>query len=177
MNIFFLSDDPFVAAQQHCDKHVVKMIVETAQLLSTAHRINDGEECVELTNNGRRIKRYRLRDERDAVLYKSTHPNHPSAVWCRQSSENYKWLYTLFLALLQEYNHRYKKEHACIKLVRPLRKLPDRINTKPFAEPPPAMPDYCKVKGSAVESYRNYYVNEKKHFAKWTNRPVPNWFK
>lgn len=176
MNIFYLHNDPFLAAQMHCNKHVVKMIVETAQLLSTAHRINDGHEVTELTQNGRRIKRYRLSDDRDNVLYKSTHPNHPSAQWCRESADNYQWLYTLFLALLQEYKVRYNKDHACVKLVRPLRKVPDRINMKPFTEPPPAMPDYCKVKGNSVQSYRNYYVNEKKHFAKWTNRPVPDWF-
>jgi len=176
MNIFYLHNDPIVAAEMHCNKHVVKMIVETAQLLSTAHRINDGVESVELTQNGRRIKRYRLNDNRDVVLYKSTHPNHPSAQWCRESATNYKWLYTLFVALLDEYKHRYNKDHACVKLLNVLREPPNRINMKPFTEPPPAMPDYCKVVGNSVQSYRNYYVNEKKRFAKWTNRPVPSWF-
>jgi hypothetical protein len=177
MNIFYLDKDPIIAAQYHCDKHVVKMIVETAQLLSTAHRYNDGEEVTELNGNGRRMKRYKLRDAREQTLYLATHANHPSAVWCRQDADNYNWLYTLFIALLDEYKYRYKRDHACTKLIDTLRELPNCINTKPFTEPPPAMPLSCVVKGDSVQSYRKYYINEKKHFAKWTNRPVPNWFK
>ena len=43
MNIFYLHENPEICAEYHCDKHVVKMILETAQMLSTAHRIIDGE--------------------------------------------------------------------------------------------------------------------------------------
>ena len=82
MNIFALSSDPFESAQMMCDKHVVKMIIETAQLLSTAHRVLDGEQYTDKTSNGRSIQRWRLTDAYDMEnsLYKATHINHPSAV-------------------------------------------------------------------------------------------------
>ena len=83
MNIFYLDEDPILAAQMHCDKHVVKMILESAQLLSTAHRLLDGNK---------------LADERG--LYKATHINHPSSIWVRKSSENYYWLWNLYDQLL-----------------------------------------------------------------------------
>ena len=70
------------------------------------------------------------------------------------------------------------KVHACEKLIPYLDKLPHRIDKdKIFTEPPPAMPDYCKVNGDSVASYRNYYINEKASFAKWTIQPMPIWFK
>lgn len=176
MNIFYLDSDPVVAAAMHCDKHVVKMIVETAQLLSTAHRIIDGEERQGFSESGRKQKQWVINDERDAVMYKATHANHPSAAWTRQSTQNYDWLYKLFICLLYEYEYRYGRKHACLKLVNSLRKAPNRINMKPFTEPPPAMPDYCKVPGNSVESYRKYYIMEKRGFTKWTKRNVPSWF-
>lgn len=176
MNIFYLSDTPKTAATMHCDKHVVKMIVETAQLLSTAHRINDGELVTELSDSGRRIKRYKLKDDREQVMYKSTHANHPSAVWVRASKENYSWTVRLFLELLNEYKHRYNRDHACVKLIQHLRFLPNNISNTPFTQPPQAMPDYCKVPGDSIKAYRNYYNLEKKRFARWTNREIPQWF-
>ena len=93
MNIFYLNPDPKICAQEHISKHVVKMIIEYAQLLSTAHRIIDGTLSVSLSETGRKQKRYVLPDERESILYLSTHSNHPSAVWVRQSDANYNWLY------------------------------------------------------------------------------------
>ena len=89
MNIFFLSENPVQAAEWMVDKHVVKMILESAQLLSTAHRIIDGRETQGKSATGRNVKRWILNDAREPVLYSATHINHPSAVWCRQSVENY----------------------------------------------------------------------------------------
>ena len=85
MNIFYLSDNPESAARQHCDKHIVKMVIEYAQLLSTAHRMLDGKEYIDVTANNRKIKRWRMEDGREAILYKASHINHPSAVWVRKS--------------------------------------------------------------------------------------------
>ena len=94
MNIFHLDQDPVVAAESMCDKHVVKMIVEYAQLMSTAHRVLDGEEYYDKTKNGRRIKRWRLKPAaQERLLYKASHVNHPSNIWTRQSNKNYRWLY------------------------------------------------------------------------------------
>lgn len=163
----------------HLDKHCVKMILESCQLLSTAHRILDGKECVELSKTGRKVKRWKLDDERESVLYSATHINHPSAVWCRTNSENYRWLWNLLAELCFEYTYRYERTHLCEQsgLVTALYNLPRNINTlDAFTEPPPAMPDYCKVKNDAVSSYRNYYINEKYGFAKWTKRETPIWY-
>lgn len=99
MNIFYLHNDPTECAKLHADKHVVKMILEYAQLLSTAHRILDGHEVIEQTANGRRIKRWKLESDLDKVLYKSTHSNHPSAIWVRQNQQNYIWLSQLLYAV------------------------------------------------------------------------------
>lgn len=63
MNIFTTNDCPIISAQEMCDKHVVKMIVEYAQLMSTAHRVLDGQEYYDKTKAGRRIKRWLHPDE------------------------------------------------------------------------------------------------------------------
>ena len=100
MNIFYFSFWPSDCAKQHCDKHVVKMIVEYAQLLSTAHRVLDGKEITILWNN-RKKKIWQLEDEDfDDMLYAATHVNHPSAKWVRHSANNYSWLYNLWASLL-----------------------------------------------------------------------------
>ena len=111
MNVFYLDRDPVTAAKMHCDKHVVKMIIEYAQLMSTAHRVLDGEMYYGLTKNGRKIKRWKLNSNMEDILYKASHINHPSAIWARQSNNNYNWLYCLFTALCDEYTHRYGKVH------------------------------------------------------------------
>lgn len=84
MNIFYLDSDPVVCAQMHCDKHVVKMILESCQLLSTAHRVLDGHSTIEKSASGRNVKRWYLNDLRQGILYGATHINHPSAIWCRE---------------------------------------------------------------------------------------------
>ena len=111
MNIFYLDNDPKICAQMHVDKHCIKMILEYAQLLSTAHRILDGTVSIGLGKTGRKQTRYVLPDDRESVLYSATHLNHPSAVWCRQSAMNYHWLYTLLVECCKEYTYRYGKIH------------------------------------------------------------------
>jgi hypothetical protein len=175
MNIFYLHSDPKICAQMHVDKHVVKMILEYAQLLSTAHRILDGEEYID-ASSGRRIKRWRLPDaDLEQHLYKASHINHPSAIWVRQSNNNYNWLMCLFQELLLEYTHRYGKYHSTERLVYWLRKPPANIPVGPKTQPTLAMPDEYKVPDS-IQSYRNYYIGAKNTMAKWKKRSIPEWW-
>jgi hypothetical protein len=178
MNIFYLDSDPVVCAQMHCDKHVVKMILESCQLLSTAHRVLDGHSRIEKSASGRNVKRWYLNDLRQGILYGATHINHPSAIWCRENILHYAWLRELLDALLEEYTHRYEKIHKCETIAKYLMFPPYALGrlVEDFTEPPPAMPDECKVKNDSVLSYRNYYIMHKARFAKWTNREVPIWY-
>ena len=177
MNIFYLHNDPKICAEMHVDKHCVKMILETAQLLSTAHRVLDGTETVGLSQSGRKAKRWILSDDRDSILYSATHINHPSAIWCRQSALNYTWLHNLLVRLCQEYTYRYGKVHKCftIGLVHKLMIPPKNIQHNDFTEPTPAMPDQYKVPGNSIQSYHNYYNGEKQRMFSWKNRPTPEW--
>jgi len=180
MNIFYLNPDPKICAQEHISKHVTKMIIEYAQLLSTAHRIIDGTLSVGLSETGRKQKRYVLPDERESILYLSTHSNHPSAVWVRQSDANYKWLYRLLCELCEEYTYRYGKVHSTERLLETLSFIPNNIPNGPFTPPTPAMPDDVKIPNDSMASYHNYYINNKKSFASWqgrvNSRDVPKWF-
>jgi len=181
MNIFYLDNDPIQCAHDHVDKHVVKMILEYAQLLSTAHRVLDGVLATRLSKSGRKQQHYILSDERDQVLYSATHVNHPSAVWCRVNTENYKWLHSLLVALCAEYTYRYGKIHKCQEtgLVDALETPPTNISKGNFTQPTPAMPDGAKVENDSIQSYRNYYVMNKGHLWSWkgkiNSRTEPNW--
>ena len=157
MNIFYLHNDPQRCAQMHCDKHVVKMILEYAQLLSTAHHILDGVPSVD--------------------CYKMTHKNHPSAVWARETSGNYWWLWNLLMELCGEYTYRYGKIHATQRkgIVAELVSQPHNIQRGGFAEPPICMKEEFKL-DNVIESYHNYYLLDKVRFAKWTKREEPKWW-
>lgn len=140
MNIFYLDKDPEVAASYFYDKHKVKMILECAQMLCTAHRA--------LGN--------------DDVPYKQSHLNHPSSVWVRRNISNYMWLYKHMLALGNEYTKRYNKTHLTITKCREvLASPPNSLQAGTFEEPPQCMPDEYKVEGDSVKAYWNYYEQEK----------------
>ena len=162
MNIFYLDRDPVIAAQMMCDKHVVKMILESAQMLSTAHRVLDGDEYAN-----------------EMGLYKLAHKNHPSTIWVRSSELNYRWLWEHYVALMDEYTYRYDKTHATSRLRDALDKTPDNMPaiqlTDTWSDPPMCMPDYCKG-DDTVLSYQTYYIVEKSGFAKWKRRDIPEWF-
>ena len=142
MNIFYLDNDPRICAEMHVDKHVVKMILEYAQLLSTAHRVLDGDIVIGLSKTGRKQTRYVLPDSRDSIMYSATHINHPSAQWVRQSFQNYIWLTDLLNFLCEEYTYRYGKVHKIESsgLLNTLMvKVPKNIpRNQPFTEPTPA---------------------------------------
>ena len=184
MNIFYLDNNPRVCAEMHLDKHCIKMILEYAQLLSTAHRVLDGTQSIGLSKTGRKQIRYVLPDHREPILYSATHINHPSAQWVRKSIQNYIWLAELLEELCGEYTYRYGKTHK-IEATGLLNKLmvnvPKNIPRElPFTEPTPAMPDNCKVPGDSLQSYRNYYVMNKGHLWSWkgkiNSRKQPQWF-
>ena len=176
MNIFYLDKNPKVCAEMHLDKHVVKMIIEYAQLMSTAHRVLDGVVTEGKSQSGRKQKKYIINDERESILYSATHINHPSAIWVRQSQLNYFWLYELFGWLCTEYTHRYGRHHATERLDTELAIPPQNIPIGKFTEPTLAMPDAYKVTNDAIKSYQNYYIHDKSRFAKWKNRETPEWF-
>jgi hypothetical protein len=179
-----------LCAQYHNNRHLIKMILETAQLLSTAHRVLDGVETVEqkyvdgsLPARWRNVKRWKLSDNRENLLYSATHINHPSAQWVRQSVANYMWLSNLLVELCKEYTYRYGKIHKCerdglVKLLHDC--VPGNISLTKFTEPTPAMPDEVKVTGDSMKSYRNYYISNKQHLASWqgkiNSRKIPTWF-
>ena len=176
MNIFAIDEHPVRAARQMVDKHVVKMILEAGQMLSTSHRVLDGEEYYDRTKNNRRIKRWRLSDEREAKLWKASFVGHPCTQWTMESRMNYRWHATHALALCREYTHRYEKIHNSQALIEYLfNREPLNIREGGLTKFAVAMPDQYKVECS-VESYRNYYRGEKAYFAKWKNRETPVWW-
>ena len=190
MNVFFLHNDPQICAEMHCDKHLLKMVIEYAQLLSTAHRVLDGTLGITLSDSGRKRQTYTLNDGRDGLLYSATHVNHPSAIWVRDNIENYLWLYDMWSHLLDEYTYRYGKQHSCARLICALAITPRNISTaSKFFPPTPAMPAELKIvadnplpgrKYDVLKSYHNYYNVEKRSFASWkgkvNSRPTPQWF-
>ena len=182
MNLFILDTDPVKAAQLQCDKHVVKMIVESAQMLSTAHRMLDGVLKRAPSKSGKTLsKHWTLPDEREDVLYKAVHAAHPCTVWTMRSNNNYTWHWIHFAALCDEYTHRYGKVHSTDKLLRErLKELPRNIEVWYKTQFPLAMkanPE-CMFPDDPVKSYRMFYQTKQERFKMaWTNREVPEWFK
>lgn len=181
--MFYLHDDPVVCAQWHCDSHVVKMIVEYAQLLSSTHRLLDGTQRIEAREKDgktRRIKVWDLPDSRNDVLYRASHTGHPSRVWSGETSENYLWLYSLFCALCDEYTYRYRKIHKCDSQLRgALSQLPKTIKISARTAVPLCMgaEPQCINLDDRIGSYRNFYITKQKRMKlRWRNREVPEWF-
>lgn len=154
MNIFILDRDIEKCARAHCDQHVVKMILESAQILCTA-----------LNRKG--IK----------TPYRSTHVKHPCVIWAGESFDNFRWLMSLARALNAEYRYRYKKtvDHKSMGVIKALggARFPRRGIT-PFAQ---AMPEKYRVPGDAVAAYRAFYRGEKRGFATWSRRAPPRWWR
>lgn len=196
VNVFYLDHDPSVAARSHCDRHVVKMILETAQLLSTAwhvlapEAIETDTACTDpaypfpsLKNGDAAAARVLtapfnyLGNQR---IYGRTHEHHPSAVWVRESTGNYDWLWRLGAALLDEYGFRYRRAHASRHVLRTLERHPAALPLGAQTEPPTAMPDeYVALDAEgyadAVASYRAYYLGAKRPLLTYTRRPPPGW--
>lgn len=154
MNIFVLSPTPSVCAKMHCDKHVVKMILESAQMMCTAHHLHPNGDY--------------------DIPYKKTHINHPCSKWVRDSKQNYQWLYDLTKYLNDEYKFRYNKDvdHKSWTVVKDL-PVPDIPNV-PMTRWARAMPDECKIGNDVVESYKTYYKTKGKILT-YKNRVRPRW--
>jgi hypothetical protein len=153
MNIFVLDEDIQTCAQYHVDKHVVKMILESAQLLSSAVRLSGID-----------------------AGYRLTHQNHPCSIWVRESLSNWIWLRDLSKALNEEYRYRYEKDvnHKSYDVIQTLPEPNIEDNgLTPFRL---AMPEEYKVE-SPIESYRIYYIHDKRDIASWKNRNIPKWWK
>jgi hypothetical protein len=152
MNIFVLDEDIENCARYHVDKHVVKMILESAQLLSSAVRLSGID-----------------------AGYRLTHQNHPCSIWTRESLSNWFWLRDLTKALNDEYRFRYNKDinHKSYDIVRDLPQPNiDDIGLTPFRM---AMPEEYQS-GDVIESYRTYYKQDKRTIATWKNRELPYWW-
>ncbi len=154
MNIYVLDENIRNCARYHCDKHVVKMTLESAQMLCTVLHLHG-----------------------ISAPYKPTHVHHPCTLWSGMSLSNWLWLRDLALALNREYRYRFGRvrDHASASVVGelPLPPLKD-IGLTEFAQ---AMPPEYRIPGNPVEAYRRYYIGEKSGFANWTGRPVPEWFR
>jgi hypothetical protein len=161
MNIFFLDDDIATCARYHVDKHVVKMRLELAQLACTAHHLSGTPS--------------------NYIPYKPTHRNHPSAIWTRQTLQNYCYVVLLGLALCDELDYRFgTKEQKCRDVLNWLSNNLPNIPDKNLTPPLLAMDEKFKVKGvncmsDAIDNYRNYYRLGKQHLFNYTNRKTPNW--
>lgn len=174
MNIFFLSVDPTKAAQAHCDRHVVKMILESTQLLWTAQHLLAAtaiaDETMPLTKtSGQRG-------------YKPTHAKHPCAIWTRATLGNYRWLCALATALITEYHYRWPhgRTHACEPHVAWLTANPPMTllrAAQPMTPPALAMPDLYKISPSPTACYKAYYLGQKyeRGLLTYTHRDPPHW--
>ncbi len=153
MNIFVLDHDIRTCATYHADQHVVKMILEGAQMLCTV------------------LNEYGVK-----TPYKSTHLHHPCTLWVAHSLSNWIWLRKLTLRLNEEFLYRFQRptDHQSAIVAREL--LPPPIEDIGLTEFVQAMPDEYKVSGSPVEAYRKFYVGDKRHFVRWTRRRPPKWF-
>ena len=167
MNIFYLSRSIINACIYHCDKHVVKMILETTQLLYT---------CLHLTMTNTEWLDKAPKNKSGQRGYKKCHDNHPCSKWTRESLDNYKWLCEFGLQLCKEYSYRYENTHSCQEHLEFLATIEPPIESKGKTKMPQAMPDEYK-RDDAVEAYRAYYRGAKKKFCKWTKRDMPEWFK
>lgn len=162
MNIFALSDNPEDAAEMLCDKHLSKMVVESAQMMASALRFHGAtDKDMPLTLHGK--------------PYKGGYPNHPCTRWTQENRSNFAWLARHAIALAGQFTSRYGHSHACLLPINHMYSmcedyLPDGDRT-PFAQ---AMPEEYKM-SNAILAYRQYYHT--KTFAKWGgSRHAPNWW-
>lgn len=177
MNIFVLDNNPSIAAQYHCDKHVGKLAIESAQMLCMPHNL----KCRPSKLGGIPIAPYKSGMPlltKTGKIRIGAHVNHPCSVWARASIYNYKWLLTLGIELCKEYTYRYNKRHKTEDI---LLWLQNHINDLTLPDIPMTPFVQCITSGIqrpwAVDAYREYYIQDKKHIAKWTKREKPYWYR
>lgn len=177
MMIFFVNNDPVKAAQDLGDKHVVKMIVESAQLLSTVHRIKDGFQKDILSDSGRKKRIWKLEDGRDSLFYAATHVGNRYVHWTGQSVSNYLWLVEHLFGLQQEYTSRYGKKHKTERTANfnfLIQSPPLNLKEWDWTDPPRIAKFHCQC-DDFVDHYRHYYNTQKGHLHNWKNRERPSW--
>jgi len=154
VNVFVVQRDPLRAARDLCNKHVCKMLVESAQLLSNVLHLQGGHH----------------------PPYRPTHLSHPCTVWAAASPANAGWLREHAAALAWEYTLRYGKVHKTLSALQAIDRALDRgdwWDHTPFVQ---AMPDGYR-QDDPVAAYRAYYVGEKARFARWAPRAqAPAWW-
>lgn len=181
MNIFALHPNPRKAARWHVDQHVVKMLLETCQLLYTAHWVLFYPELLQHKSVMKLSQAQKELEVPEYMwlapeAYRPCHTHHPCAVWTRSTSENYMWLATLGLELAREYRFRFKKTHSCEEHMEWLAdNLPLSIAMGPRRPFAMAMDVEYKVSKNPIVSYRNYYRKGKQSLIRYTGRHVPHW--
>ena len=174
MNLFILSLLQKQIAEWMFDSHIVKIILEAVQVLSTAKRLVDPDDPICSPT----------RPLQEPQLYKIAHKNHPVTIWVRQSQQNYIWTLILVYEMHKEWRYRFghtKEEYhksflvagQLLKHMPSADKFPQQGLT-PFAQ---AMPEEYKVPGDPVKAYQQYYMSpQKSHLLKWTKRERPEFF-
>lgn len=187
MNIFVLDESIDNSVQYYFDDHVLKMILESGQMLCMTNYIHevfgyipeelDKEQRNEIKEFADRFRELDVSERPIPYLPFKRHLNHPCTLWVRQSKSNWEYLWDLICRINEEYKFRYENEEDH-KTYRNLKKLdpPKDLGDKGLTEQPLAMPDECKVQ-DVVSSYRKYYIEKKQHLAKWTKRSAPCWYK
>ena len=168
MNIFYTNKSPEISAYSLCDKHVVKMSLESAQMLTNCF----SEDILALPTTPKTQK---------GTPRKYSHWNHPSSIWVRQSKPNMQWLLDHAIAICHEKHRRYPDKplpfiYGFLKWTE-ANFFNSQVPDGDFTEPPQCMPDDCKVEGDSISAYRNYYNQEKADIATWKNAEIPWWFK
>ncbi len=169
MNIFYLSHKPSRCARWHCDKHVVKMILETTQLLYTAHWFLEGTPDFGSAPFRKNVAERGYRSIKNK--------NHPCAIWVRESLEHYMWLCMFGAYLCDEYKFRFgpQKRHSCEEHLYWLAaNWPPSIPPVGWRQPPQAMPEEYQ-KSNSIAAYRAYYLGPKKNLLTYTRRSKPHW--
>jgi hypothetical protein len=198
MNIFVLDQDPVVAAQMMCDEHIIKMPTESLQMLSTNYRLLDGRKIDFIKPNGKKQTMFLMDGEQvalkkfteegefipeskqrftivDPIIFRNTHENHECNIWTRDSTGNYEWHYKLFCAMLDEFFIRNGKMHACEWGRSWMAEPPKNLKKGRFYAQPECMPTEFKRK-TVVESYRNFYIEDKLFASYNRGRNAPAWF-
>lgn len=156
VNIFYLHPSPLTAARWLHDKHLVKMVLESAQLLSTACQI--------------------IIMERDTKLYKPTHMYHPCTQWLLKSRYNAEWLYDHYIALCDQFMDKFRHNHKSRDLCNAIEGHIPLFPNEDFTEPPLCMPDDCKIDGQpAYQCYQLYYLRYKIRIGSYRRVKMPYW--
>jgi hypothetical protein len=156
MNIFYINENPTIAAQQLADDHIRKMQIESAQMCSTAHWETGTQ-----------------------APYKRAHVNHPSTKWVRQSIQHYDWLIQHGLEICNEFTKRYGKHHKTQDVLEWLQINKPNIQDNGFIAPPQCMPDEFKGPDT-LEAYKKFYILDKVKIKKLDWKKLnnkPEWIK